>query len=356
MRNVGTRDPRDRGRDREYEQQEHAAIMTLRKRFGLRDCGPGEYDARCPAHDDHNKSLRVYRGATDGKLRFRCYAGCHYNDIRRALGLKPQGEANRQTWRPAPAEPGKVSTRQVTNYDYEDLAERFALPPSGLEPLAGMLGVSVASLADAQAGRCLGEAMYSHKREDEVPITAWTFPMWNADAKVTGLRLRFENGDKGSWTDSLPGVFIGRRWGLPGPIAICEGPTDRAAVWDWGFDVIGRPSCNTGGTIILTMLSRLRDLGERAAGVGPTRREVVIFSNLDEAKPIPNTDPVRYFYPGQEGAVQLADELTRARFPVRIITPPDGFKDFRKWKTDGGATRRDVENAIRAKRCHRLRR
>jgi hypothetical protein len=353
--NTRTIDPRDRGRDKTFEQSEFEAMSLLRKRYGLRDCGPGEYDARCPAHDDHNKSLRVYRGATNGKLRFRCYAGCHYNDVRRALGLKPQGDAKRETWRPSPPAPGRRSTRQVTNYNYEDLAERFALPPSGLAPLAKLLGVSVASLLDAQAGRVLGEAMYSHKREAEVGITAWTFPMWDANPHVTGLRLRFENGDKGSWTDSIPGVFIGRRWGLPGPVAICEGPTDRAAIWDLGFDVIGRPSCNTGNSIILTMLARLRDLGDRVAGAGAARREVVIFSNLDEAKPIPGTDPVRYFYPGQEGAVQLADELTRARFPVRIITPPDGWKDFRGWK-NGGATRRDVDNAIRAKRCHRLRR
>jgi len=42
--------------------------------------------ARCPAHDDHNPSLSIARG-DDGRILFKCFAGCDYEHILAAKGL-----------------------------------------------------------------------------------------------------------------------------------------------------------------------------------------------------------------------------------------------------------------------------
>ncbi len=49
--------------------------------------GPN-YLARCPAHDDGRPSLRVAQG--ERGILVNCYAGCSYNEIVKALGLRPQ--------------------------------------------------------------------------------------------------------------------------------------------------------------------------------------------------------------------------------------------------------------------------
>lgn len=44
-----------------------------------------QYQAKCPAHDDHNASLSVCE--RDGKLLVHCHAGCSAQEIVRAMGL-----------------------------------------------------------------------------------------------------------------------------------------------------------------------------------------------------------------------------------------------------------------------------
>jgi len=47
---------------------------------------PDRWSARCPAHDDKSPSLSV-RDAGDRVL-FHCHAGCHPEDILKAIGLR----------------------------------------------------------------------------------------------------------------------------------------------------------------------------------------------------------------------------------------------------------------------------
>jgi hypothetical protein len=173
--------------------------------------------------------------------------------------------------------------------------------------------------------------------------------MVDPEMNVIGLRLRAAKAnargevDKFSWTDSTPGLFMGRRWTGAGPILIVEGPTDRATAADWGFDAIGRPSCNDAGEMVLEFLRMIRGLG---------KRDVVILSQLDEAKPRDKRDPSKgVFYPGQDGARALAEQIWPVvRGTLKIITPPPlrpGKVDARDWKNEFGATRAQVESAIR---------
>jgi len=58
----------------------------LGKLEGVRQAGPRQWTARCPAHDDRHASLSVGQG-DDGRVLLHCHAGCAVNDILAALGL-----------------------------------------------------------------------------------------------------------------------------------------------------------------------------------------------------------------------------------------------------------------------------
>lgn len=224
---------------------------------------------------------------------------------------------------------------KAPRYDFPLLAGMFTAvtEPEEIEALACELGVSAGSLVALGVGRAKAYPMYIKRWGFERPVVAWSFPMHDAGANVIGLRMRADDGSKFAFTDSTSGVFIPKRWSFNGPLVIVEGPTDAAAVLDWGFDVIGRPSCNTGGDIILELLKAFR-------------RDVVILANLDEAKHAPDG---RTFFPGQEGASALADVIVRRCASLKVITPPEGIKDARAWLREGG-TWQDVLEMLACKR------
>jgi hypothetical protein len=298
----------------------------------VRACGLRQWDSPCPAHDDRHPSMRMY--LLDGHLYFRCYAGCHYNLIRAALDL-PAGRAGG-------ARPGGVADLpppppEAVRYNFGHLASMFAGRGRVLAPdLAAALGVSAAALLDLGVGLADRYPMFVRARGAERPVTAWAFPMRDAADNVTGLRMRGFDGGKFSWTDSVPGLFLPRRWLGTGPVLIVEGPTDTAACWDWGFDAIGRPSCNSGDELIGGVIDRFRAAGHR--------RDYVILSNLDEPKWRPDGTEFR---PGQDGAEALAGRIAWRCPSLRLVCPP-GPKDARQWLAEGG-TRADVEAVIGSK-------
>jgi hypothetical protein len=224
--------------------------------------------------------------------------------------------------------------KAAPRYNFPMLAGMFTAVtyPDEIEALAGELGVTAASLVALGIGRAKGYPMFMRRWGLERPIVAWSFPMHDAGGNVVGLRMRGDDGSKFAFTDSTSGVFIPQSWRFDGPVVIVEGPTDAAAVLDWGFDAIGRPSCNTGDDIIADILKAFR-------------RDVVILSNLDEAKHAPGG---RTFYPGQEGAAALADKIVWRCASLKVITPPGGIKDARAWLRAGG-TRQDLREVIASK-------
>ena len=58
-------------------------VLGLLKR--VKPSGTG-YVALCPAHDDHNPSLRITSG-NDGRVLLKCFAGCTFTEICKAIGL-----------------------------------------------------------------------------------------------------------------------------------------------------------------------------------------------------------------------------------------------------------------------------
>lgn len=183
-----------------------------------------------------------------------------------------------------------------------------ALGDDRLESLAGTLGVSADSLRRLRVG---------WSREHG----AFSFPMFDAAGDVQGVRLRGADGRKWSVRGGREGLFLPRTDDDHGDgrLIVCEGPTDCAALVDWGLAAIGRPNCS--GAVRLTV--------ELVQTLGPA--DVAILADADP--------------PGLRGAHNLASVLALYAPRVRVATPPDGVKDARAWKRTG-ATRDDVLGRI----------
>lgn len=183
-----------------------------------------------------------------------------------------------------------------------------------LDELADSLGLSVQSLHRLSVGRSI-----RHQG-------AWTFPMRNTTGRVTGIRLRFPDGQKRSVRGGKEGLFLPR--GIDGEkrLLVAEGPTDTAALLDLQFPAVGRPNC-TGGVEHLTQLVRIHRF-----------QEIVLVADRDE--------------PGQRGARRLANRLRTLVPRLRIVVPP--AKDVRQWLREG-ATHSAVESLIYSAPVQKLR-
>ena len=80
---------------------------------------------------------------------------------------------------------------------WRDLADRYkaAADPARIDRLAGLLGVSTASLARLGIGWC-GSSR------------TWSFPMTDAAGRVRGIRLRTDEGRKFAVRGGHDGLFI----------------------------------------------------------------------------------------------------------------------------------------------------
>ncbi len=85
--------------------------------------GRGQYQAKCPAHDDHTPSLSI-KEAEDGRLLIHCFAGCTFPDILTALGLSVNGNGQDREMpiakkRPKTAKAKRATGSIVATYDYQ---------------------------------------------------------------------------------------------------------------------------------------------------------------------------------------------------------------------------------------------
>ncbi len=90
--------------------------LVLDRLDGVRERGEN-YQALCPAHDDHEPSLSVSEGE-DGRALVRCFAGCRTEDVVSALGLEmsdlfERGNGHKKEFRSIP--PKTTATVQPCN-------------------------------------------------------------------------------------------------------------------------------------------------------------------------------------------------------------------------------------------------
>lgn len=201
--------------------------------------------------------------------------------------------------------PARKDRRRAT--DWAAVLHRFErdTQKAEVERLARSLGVSADSLPR------LGCAWAA-------PHRAWAFPMLDGQRAIIGLRLRAEDGRKWAIADSRNGLFFPVGLKSAGPLLVCEGPTDTAAMLDLGYDAIGRPSCTGAVEMVIQAVRTLR------------RRDVVVVADADG--------------PGIDGADRLARALTEAGRRPKVIRPLQG-KDARAW-VQAGATRAVVDCAV----------
>jgi hypothetical protein len=211
--------------------------------------------------------------------------------------------------------PARPKPQPVPVEDLGDLACKYERNLQDINMIARELGVSARSLERLQVG-------WNGKGH--------AFPMRDGHERIIGIRVR---GSKGKWC--VPGSHNGLFWpegvysGSDYRLMICEGPTDCAALLDLEYDAIGRPSCSGGTEHIIEFLQG-------------RRREVVIMADHDEAKQRPDGTT---WYPGQEGAVRLAQAIRPFVRTLKIVKPPF-HKDVRDWYR-AGATRAVIEAVIR---------
>jgi DNA primase len=154
---------------------------------------------------------------------------------------------------------------------------------------------------------------------------SFTFPMRNQAGQVIGIQRRFLEGKKCCVEGSQLGLFIPLFHDIPPEsIFITEGVSDAAAVYDLGFDAIGRPSCNSCEGMIVDWLNANECI------------ETVII--------IPDNDLV-----GQGGAKLLADLIcTNTEKDVDVFEFNDKCKDIREYiqKVGKERVRRELNEYI----------
>jgi len=190
------------------------------------------------------------------------------------------------------------------------------------------LGVSIDSLVGIGTGKAV-----------QYLDGTYSFPMRDDCDRIIGVRLRNADGHKWAVYGSKSGLFYGSI--EPNcDIYICEGPTDTAALMDWGFCAIGKPSCNAGNDYIVSMLKKLKP------GL------VVVVSDVDgreEPCKFCTDQHCQHCKPGQVGAEKTAKAISAIGISVKIIEPINA-KDARQWK-QLGASKKTVLSVVANTPC-----
>lgn len=212
-----------------------------------------------------------------------------------------QGESERDA---AP----KLSTAELVLLDRRFRAD---LTAGRLVWLAERLCVSASSLRAFGIG-------WSHEKR------AFTFPMRDAGGRTIGFRTRHLGGEKRCIAGSRLGPIVPDAPAslATGWLLVCEGESDAAAAFDFGFDAIGRPGCESCRAIIVERVARL-----------PSDLRIAIVADADAA--------------GQRGGHTLARAIAQAGRRVRVLTLP-GAKDVRAFKATAGGTHHDLLALVEA--------
>jgi hypothetical protein len=226
--------------------------------------------------------------------------------------------------RPLPDVP--IKTRRTLS-EWKNIVKQHqsAVNPKRLQSLAERLNLSVRSL------RLYGVGVDVGGYDGKNGTGWWSFPMYDGEAKVCGMRLRGDDGKKAAITGSQNGLFIPTNYEAsaivegvcsdeaPLLIVLPEGPTSAAACADMGFRAIGRPNNQLGGEMIANLLS----LG--------SPQDVVIVAD-DEGTKYTNGIP---YWPGWEGALRVAGQIHSFAHRVRVCRLKDAegkrIKDPRDW-------------------------
>lgn len=252
-------------------------------------------DARCkcPAHADASPSFSI-RVKSDNSVSPKCFAGCEYYAILKALDLKardcyPQEPSTQGDKRKQP------NFRDLTNRNSQALTELLE------HDFAESLGLPVDALTLATVHGYDGE-VFTHTETD-------------AKGNPIGI-VRRTKPKKVCVTGSKRGLYIPKGWqDKEGSVFLVEGFSDTATTNYAGMKVIGRPS-NEGGVLLLAEV--LKSL--------PVDCPIIFVGENDKKE--------NGLHPGLDGAMKSATELSKLlQRSVSYALVPAGSKDSREWLT-----------------------
>ena len=263
----------------------------------------------CPFHDDHRPSMSINKSG-DYPGHFRCWSCGQHGSHRRFAQLMGQPQPDyhaRVTNAVKDFSRRKTRKSNLSRIDFESLNQQCQqnISDNQVQCLSQQLGVSSKSLTHLGIG---------------YDGAAYTFPMFNIDGRVIGLRRRLKSGRKLCKRGSRLGLFIPNQLDhATHRLLVCEGEGDTAAALTLGFNAIGRPGCKNCTGLIVDWIKRYHG------------QSVVIVADNDE--------------PGKHGARELANKILFVSPEIRIIAPPAPFNDIRDW-LGGGATISEIVQMI----------
>lgn len=198
---------------------------------GVSRSGEG-WTARCPAHDDHHRSLSVHH--RDGKWLIKCHAGCDWQGIIAALGLS----ASDLFETPSIGEGG----RQIS------LDQRATVQPSrtSTSPANAAAGLTLDQYATAKGlpvdflkGCGISEFTYNHR-------PALRMPYLGAAGEELAVRFRISlKGDRFRWKSGTKPCLYGLHRLAEargsGEVVVVEGESDCHTLWHHRIAALGVP-------------------------------------------------------------------------------------------------------------------
>lgn len=171
--------------------------------------------------------------------------------------------------------------------------------------------VGLAELSKQLGGASTGNALWDKERK------AAAFAMMDDTGKKVGIRLRWNNGDKGSIAGGKSGLLYDASVRSTKTIFVVEGQTDYLIMQHLGYYAIGRQSCIGCEDMVSRLCHKIQ------------HKHVVIIQDVDD----PNVIAGTLSMPGRSGAIKLATRIGHA-----IIRLPHA-KDVRAWALRDGFAR-----------------
>lgn len=198
---------------------------VLVKLARVRRAGAG-YVARCPAHDDHEASLSI-KLADDGKVLLRCFTGCSFETVQRALGI-PMSELFAESPPPANGSGNGHGHARTQGVALAELAAHKRLPVEFLRSLGWY----------DEGGRVVIPYVRRdgsiHRLRYRVALSAKEGSRWGP-----GERQMAYEPDRGALREQERYVIL------------VEGETDTVTLLYAGFPAIGVPGANATGVLEL---------------------------------------------------------------------------------------------------------
>lgn len=278
-------------------------VEDLLPRLNKVECdGDGKWKACCPAHDDHNPSMSV-KVADGGKILLKCHAGCSFDSIVSALGIKPADLMGDHPPRiEAKKRGGKKLGKEVAHYNYQNESGEITFRVVRYEPKD-----------------------FRQQCPDPNDPEKWTWGVSSKGVKYVPYRL--------------PKILA--KCAAGGVVLISEGEKDVEALESIGFTA----TCNPGGAGNGKWLPYF---GAYFRGA----KLCVIIADKDAGQDPAHPD--KEFWQGQRHAWRIACNLREYGIAIRLMVLPDRqdaagacvrVKDAADWIKSGG-TFEELANLI----------